>query len=298
MKKSVAAENTNPRAGTGPAGLGLEASAGARSASETLDLDSSGLPPPVCYCRNAVFTRNNRRVPPPPQQVAFFQRKNPCPYKRHSCPSFGPSTHQSSSSSPPVQTSLITGPDPLGWKLRGSPQRRSNRLSLQIAVPAVPAPDTPTEDPSPKTTPRLRTNPPPRRHSESSAFPRPPMTPQALKDVHLCPAILSDDPDAVFEEVFQDREKVKVPPKVPEKTAMARQIAQLIALSRRRCGSVPRPAMRAEKNANRVKGSSSHFQASLSRMLATQLGKNLKTDLVSIHSSGRFLIHKRVSEKV
>ncbi|XP_045925212.1 putative protein TPRXL [Micropterus dolomieu] len=235
-----------------------------------------------CGTSPVIIVKKNKKEPQPPQRGVSLLRLHPTSHssvKRYSCPPigvFGSPGHPSSSSSssstsscsspPPVQTSVITGHDPLGWKLRPksssmSPQARINRLSLQISLPVIfPDPksgsasnsqsdNTPNPDPSPKTKPPLRPKPPRRHHSDSSAFLRPLATPlpavtlDELRGVHLRQVSLSDESDDVFsggneEEVKVTTEPCKTPPPVPEKTSMARQIAQLIAHSRKHCRPV------------------------------------------------------------
>lgn len=195
------------------------------------------------------------------------------PFKRYSCPLIGNSrspsqspsastntsttSSTSSCSSPsPVKTSDVIGSDPLGWKLHPkstftSPQARTRRLSLQISLPLLPdLKSSPTPnlspvsqpDPTPKTKPPLKPKPFRRHHSESSAFLRslansvPVVTLEELGNVNLRHIANLDESDDVFSEE-NDEENVttrRKPPPVPEKTAMARQIAQLIAHSRQR----------------------------------------------------------------
>ncbi|KAM9336893.1 uncharacterized protein ABDE67_019919 isoform 2-T2 [Symphorus nematophorus] len=222
-----------------------------------------------CGISPVITVRKNKKEPQPPQRGASLLQPNT---KRYSCPPIGvfsSSRHSSSRSSssstsscsspPPVQTKVITGHDPLGWKLRPtssstSPRARANRLSLQIPLPViVPSRSPPTSqsditpntDPSRKTKPPLKPKPT-RRHSDSSALlrslanPLPVVTLEQLCTVHLRPVSLSDESDDVFsggneEEVKATARPRKIPPPVPEKTAMARQIAQLIAHSRQLC---------------------------------------------------------------
>ncbi|XP_039990715.1 putative protein TPRXL isoform X2 [Xiphias gladius] len=216
-----------------------------------------------------IIVKKNKKEPQPPQRGVSL----PTPHtasrassKRYSCPPMGnfssPSQSSSSSSSnasscsspPPVQTSVITGHDPLGWKLHPkssstSPRAHTKRLSLQIPLPVIfpdpnPSPtptsksdNTPNQDPSPETN---------RRHSDSSAVlrslatPVPVVTLEGLSVVRLRPVTHSDESNDVFREGNEEGVKVttqpgKMPPPVPEKTSMARQIAQLIAHSRQRC---------------------------------------------------------------
>ncbi|XP_035521027.1 uncharacterized protein LOC118330551 [Morone saxatilis] len=228
-----------------------------------------------CATSPVIIVRKNKKEPQPPQRSVSLLRPNSAShpsFKRYSCPPIGVSPRYRSSSSsssstcscsspPPVQTSVITGPDPLGWKLRPkssstSPRARANRLSLQIPLPVIfPDPNAspglypqsdnaPNPDPSPKTKPPLRPKPSRRRHSDSSTFLRsflpsvPAVTLEELCAVHLRTVSLSDDD--VFSGGSEKEAKAttrprKIPPPVAEKTAMARQIAQLIAHSRQRC---------------------------------------------------------------
>lgn len=238
----------------------------------------------LCKCGTSptIIVKKNKKEPQPPQRGASLLQLHTASHssvKRYSCPPigvFGSPSHPSSSSSssstsscsspPPVPTSVITGRDPLGWKLRPkssstSPRARAKRLSLQIPLPVVfpdpkssPAPNsqsdnTPNPDPSPKTKPPLRPKPSRRRHSDSSAFlrslapPLPAVTLEELCAVHLRPLSLSDESDDVFsggkgKEVKVTPRPRKISPPVPEKTSRARQIAQLIAHSRPPCRPV------------------------------------------------------------
>lgn len=230
-----------------------------------------------CGASPGITVRKNKKEPQPPQRGVSLSQPNTASHpstKRYSCPPLGvcsspsrlsasssASSTSSCSSPPPVQTSVITGPDPLGWKLRPpssstSPRARANRLSLQIPLPVVaPQPKSssappsqsdvaPNPDPSPRTKPPLKPKPP-RRHSDSSAFlrslanPLPAVTLEELRGVHLRSVPLADESDDVFSEEEEEAKATdrprKIPPPVAEKTAMARQVAQLIALARRRC---------------------------------------------------------------
>ncbi|KAG8008972.1 hypothetical protein GBF38_011540 [Nibea albiflora] len=228
-----------------------------------------------CGTSPVIIVKKNKKEPQPPHRRASLHRSNSTSdtsFKRYSCPAMGVFSsprHSSSSSScstcscsspPPVPTFVITGHDPLGWKLRpksssSSPRARANRLSLQIPLPVI-APDpksspvpnsqsdnTPNPEPSPRTKPPLRPKPPRRRHSDSSAFltslasPQPVVTREDLCATRLHRVTLSDE---VFSGGNEEKVKVntrprKTPPAVPEKTFMARQIAQLIAYSRQHC---------------------------------------------------------------
>ncbi|XP_061564689.1 uncharacterized protein LOC133419502 [Cololabis saira] len=216
-----------------------------------------------------VVVKKNRKEPQPPQRgvsLLCSPTASRSSSKRYSCPPLGiptfPSQSASSSSSstsscsspPPVQTSVITGHDPLGWKLQpksssGSNRMRNKRLSLQIPFPVVPDFNSPTPEMSPKTKPPLKPKPPGRRHSESSASlaslgnPLPVMKPEELMAVCLRKVVLSDESDDVFGEEAERQGRAtdlhrKIPPPVPEKTAMATQVAQLISHSRQRCKPV------------------------------------------------------------
>lgn len=231
-----------------------------------------------CQCGTspAITVKKTMKEPMPPQRGVSLLRLHTASRsssKRHSCPppeilrspihsSSSSSSISSCSSPPPVKTSDITGPDPLGWKLRPrnsssssstSRQARTKRLSLQIPLPIIlpdhkSSPD-PQLDPTTKPKPALKAKPFRRRHSESSAFlrslanPVPVVTLEELCNVHLRSVTYVNESDDVFnegnDEEEQKEEKVttqpcKTPPPVAEKTAMARQIAQLIAHSRQR----------------------------------------------------------------
>ncbi|TDG98378.1 hypothetical protein EPR50_G00217330 [Perca flavescens] len=234
-----------------------------------------------CGASPVITVTKSKKEPQPPQRgVSLLRPRAASRYlaKRNSCPPIGacssprhPSSSSSSStsscSSPPaVPTSVITGHDPRGWKLRprygaASPLARANRLSLQIPLPVIdnePESSPPANsqsvnaalpDPSPTTEPRVRAKPHRRHHSDSSAFirslasPLPVVTLEEISAVRLRPAGLLDEPDDVFgggdeEEVKVNARPHKIAPPVPEKTAVARQIAQLMAHSHRHCGLV------------------------------------------------------------
>ncbi|KAF3704736.1 hypothetical protein EXN66_Car020426 [Channa argus] len=234
-----------------------------------------------CKCDTSpvIIVRKKKKEPQPPQRSVSLPTANtvyPTSIKRFSCPptrilispgqSYSSSTSSSTSSSPPsptpphVQTSVITGHDPLGWKLRpisssSSPRARAKRLSLQIPLPVIfpdakssPVSNSQSENApavlSPKTKPPVRPKPSRHYHSDSSAFLTslaPPVTYvvtlEELSGLRLHPLTLSDESDEVFSEENDGQVKLsphphKMPPTVPFKTAMARQIAQLISHSR------------------------------------------------------------------
>ncbi|XP_030611020.1 uncharacterized protein LOC115798339 [Archocentrus centrarchus] len=215
----------------------------------------------VHYCRcgtsPVIMVSKNTMQPQPPERSVSLPRSLAASHdavKRYSCPpmrSLTSSGHSSSSStsstssscsSPSVKTSVITGRDPLGWKLNPkssslNSRARAKRLSLQIPLPVIPDLNTP----SPKTKPPLKPKPSRRRHSDSAALlqsprnPLPAVTLDEICAVHLRPRALSDESDDVFSEGKEEEDGVtthKIPPPVPGKTAMARQIAHLIAYSR------------------------------------------------------------------
>ncbi|XP_031698479.1 uncharacterized protein LOC116380731 isoform X2 [Anarrhichthys ocellatus] len=220
-----------------------------------------------CGTSPVLTVKRDKKEPQPPQRGVSVLRPHAASHhslKHYSCPPFGvfgsssSSSTSSCSSPPPVQTSVITGHDPLGWKLRPkssstSPRARTNRLSLQIPLPVVlPEPgsslainsrsvDAANPDPRHENKPPLRPKPP-RRHSDSSAFlrslvtPLPVVTLEELRDMHLRPLTLLDESDDVFGGGDEEGAGVtarprKIPPPVPEKTSMARQIAKLMTHS-------------------------------------------------------------------
>ncbi|XP_014889822.1 uncharacterized protein LOC106948585 isoform X1 [Poecilia latipinna] len=214
-----------------------------------------------CKCQTppVIMVRKNKKEPDPPQRTASLLRletSSHSSFKRYSCPTIGIFSSTSSSSSSTssccsptsVPTSVIIGPDPLGWKIQpksrsNSSQNRTKRLSLQIPLPTLPTLRSPNPEPSSQTKPALGPKPSRRHHSESSAFLKllgktlPVVTLEQLHAVHLRRVSLSDESDDVFDEPGQSQVRVtasprKIPPPVPEKTAMARKIAQLIACSR------------------------------------------------------------------
>ncbi|XP_035002463.2 NHS-like protein 2 isoform X1 [Hippoglossus stenolepis] len=231
-----------------------------------------------CGSPHVITVRKKKKEPQPPQRrTSLFKppavsdslsRRSSCPHIRIlSSPSSSSScsTTSSCSSPPPIQTSAITGHDPLGWKMRPkssftTAQARTNRLSLQIPLPVVfpdcesrPVPNsTPDnsldQDRSPKIKPPLGAKPSRRRHSDTSFFLRSPATPlpvvtlEALCGVRLRSVTHSDESDDVFSEGSEVESQVtpqrKIPPPVPEKTFTARKMAQLIAHSAQRCAPV------------------------------------------------------------
>ncbi|XP_061562324.1 uncharacterized protein LOC133418029 [Phycodurus eques] len=203
-----------------------------------------------------IIVKKNVGEPQPPQRGASLLRchpPSPCPRQRYSSPITGIdstthlSTSSSSSCSSPVRTSVITGHDPLGWKLRpksstSSNRAHTNRLSLQMPIPVtIPDPNfllsntsaTSPLDPIRKTKTHFEFKPSRRHHSDSSAFlgSMPVVTLEELRDVHLRSAVRSDERDDVFCEEKATPQPHKKPPAVPEKSPLARKIAQLIAHS-------------------------------------------------------------------
>ncbi|XP_062234791.1 NHS-like protein 2 isoform X2 [Platichthys flesus] len=226
------------------------------------DLSKSGSP-------HVITVRKNKKEPQPPQRRASLSAASDSLSRRYSSSpsssSSSSSTTSSCSSPPPIQTSAITGHDPLGWRLRPkssftATQARSKRLSLQIPLPVVvtdckssPVPNsTPDnslmQDRPPKIKPPLGAKPSRRRHSDSSAFLRSPARPlplvtlEVLCSVRLRRVTHSDESDDVFSGVSEVASPVtpqrKIPPPVPEKTLTARRMAQLIAHSVHRCAPV------------------------------------------------------------
>lgn len=256
-----------------------------------------------CKCQTppVITVRKNKKEPDPPQRSASLlplQTSSHSSFKRYSCPSIGiymstssSSTSSSTSSCPSptsVPTSVIIGPDPLGWKVQpksrsSSSLVRAKRLSLQIPLPAVPTPSYPDAEPSSQTKPALKPKPFRRHHSESSAFLRslektlPVVTVEQLRAVHLRPLSLSDELDNVFDEPNQGEGRVttptsKNPPPVPEKTAMARKIAKLIARSRQRCW----PVVADNQNTTTMKPMAKHCHQNMAHnnMCATKMGES------------------------
>ncbi|XP_061665890.1 uncharacterized protein LOC133495358 [Syngnathoides biaculeatus] len=206
-----------------------------------------------CYSNSStvIIIKKNVSEPQPPQRGSSLLRSHPpsrCPRQRYSSPIIGTdhtshvSTSSSSSwSSSPVRTALITGHDPLGWKLRPKSGTYSNRahikrLSLPLPV-TIPDPNfllsnkspTTSLDPVRKTKTHYQNKPTRRHHSDSSAFlgSMPMVTLEELRGVHL----RSNKPDDIFCEEKTSPRQHKKPPAVPEKSPLARKIAQLIAHS-------------------------------------------------------------------
>nr|XP_043898870.1 uncharacterized protein LOC122780128 isoform X1 [Solea senegalensis] len=186
-----------------------------------------------CGTSSVIIVKKNRKEPQPPERRSSLCDPHSVSHSSFKCYSRPPVTfildHSSSSSSsttsscsspPPIQTSTITGPDPLGWKLR-----------LRTTSQSDNAPN-----PAGKSKPPVRVKPPCRRHSDPSAFLRSLHQLEELHAVRLRPVSHPEE----FVNVFGDgneeatNRRRKTPPAVPEKTAMARQIAQLIALSLQR----------------------------------------------------------------
>lgn len=250
-----------------------------------------------CQTPPVIMVRKNKKEPDPPQRTASLLRletSSHSSFKRYSCPPIGIFSSTSSSSSSTssccsptsVPTSVIVGPDPLGWKIQpkfrsNSSQNRTKRLSLQIPLPTLPTLSSPNLEPSFQTKPQLRPKPSRRHHSESSAFLKslgktlPVVTLEQLHAVHLRRVSLSDESDDVFDEPGQSQGRVtassrKIPPPTPEKTAMARKIAQLIACSRQ-------PGRPVTANINKItamKPTSERWQNNYN-MCARKMGESL-----------------------
>ncbi|XP_019719108.1 uncharacterized protein LOC109512065 [Hippocampus comes] len=199
-----------------------------------------------------ITLKKNTKEPQPPQRgVSLLRCRSHCPGQRYSSPitGIGSATHlPTSASSSPVRTSVITGHDPLGWKLRpkssiSSKRAHTHRLSLQIPLPVI-VPDPVLSDKSPpypvqKTPPRFKGKQFRRHHSDSLAFLRstPAVTLEELREVRLRPAQVDDVlSEAHGEEKASPR---KTPPAVPEKSPLTRKIAQLIAHSWQRPTCAP-----------------------------------------------------------
>lgn len=183
------------------------------------------------------------------------RRPSNCLYSSSSSSSLSSSCSCSSLSPlPAVPTSVITGPDPQGWKLQpksSSASRRTKRLSLQIPLQLVlPQPETnPTSGSLITETPPLRVEAPHRRrYSDSSAFLgcravlMPAVTRDELNAARLSLTAPPHELDDVFQEGTAGTLRVASPPRwqkiapaVAEKTPEARQKAKLIAGSGRSC---------------------------------------------------------------
>nr|XP_061823247.1 uncharacterized protein LOC133610719 [Nerophis lumbriciformis] len=201
-----------------------------------------------------IIIKKNVKEPQPPQrEVSLVRSQTPScrSAQRYSYPNTG--IRSSPSCSSPVQTAVIMGHDPRGWKLRPK-SCISSMLSLQMPLP-VPIPDPSSlpfiisspiqSDPSLKSKPPLESKPFRRHHSDSSALLRSMslVTLEELRDVRLRPTNHLDEPDDVFGEAYAEGKvsprSHKMPPAVPQKTLLARQKAQLIAQSwqRQRCAT-------------------------------------------------------------
>uniref|UniRef100_UPI0037E84142 uncharacterized protein n=1 Tax=Semicossyphus pulcher TaxID=241346 RepID=UPI0037E84142 len=232
------------------------------------------------FCKSgttrAVVVEKKKKEPQPPLRGVSLLGHTAChsSSKCYSCPAIGvlsSQTHPSCSSSspsssccsslPPVKTCVITGHDPLGWKLRPrssstSVKALTKRLSLQIPLPVIfpdpmpcPSPNSQSDnthnpDPSPKTEPHLRAKSFRYHNSESSVFHSlptagPVVTLEDLCAVHLHQVTNFDESDVFSQEnekeVKMTTQPCKIPPPVQEKTPLARKIAQLIGHSRQSC---------------------------------------------------------------
>lgn len=214
----------------------------------------------LCSSTHIIVVRKNKKEPQPPQRGVSLLKPNTARHLKSS--SYPPtetfkdpsrrraSSSSSSPSSPHVQTSIITGHDPQGWKLHPKPSCRDNRLSLQIPLPVIAAhPDSQSEHASDpdlqKTKAPLRSKTSRRHHSDSLVFlgsraaPMPVVTADVLHAVHLRSIALSDTSNGVFcsgkDGMGGTSGSRKIPPPVPEKNALARQTAELIAQSHQCC---------------------------------------------------------------
>ncbi|KAM6899129.1 uncharacterized protein PEZ65_021007 isoform 2-T2 [Lycodopsis pacificus] len=281
-----------------------------------------------CGTSPVITVKKHKKEPQPPQRGVSVLRPHAAPHhslKRYSCPPFavfGSSSSSSSSSTsscsspPPVQTSVITGHDPLGWKMRPkssstSPRARTNRLSLQIPLPVVlpepgPSPainsrsvDAANPDPPRENQPPLGPKPPRRRHSDSSAFlrslatPLPVVTLEELRDMHLRPLTLLDESDDVFGGGDEEGAGVtarprKIPPPVAEKTSMARQIAKLMTQSHQRRGPSAANEEIIYSSATKPKAKHSHQTEDHSGLNAGITGLRVDTGCDRERSTPRF----------
>lgn len=200
-----------------------------------------------------VTVKKNKTEPVPPRRSVSLLRPQPAKLttKRYSCPVFGMTAQNSStafstpaSSSPPLtKTSTITGPDPLGWKVRhkssnSKSRSHAGRLSLQIPISDI-FPETRSPETTSPASSACKVLKPVRRHnSDPMAFLRStrinlPVTIDELCTVELRRAKGMSNSDDVFGENMETPQRyIKGPPPIPTKSEMARQVAQLIACSR------------------------------------------------------------------
>ncbi|KAJ0016363.1 hypothetical protein NQD34_014653 [Periophthalmus magnuspinnatus] len=201
-----------------------------------------------------IIVKKSKKEPEPPKRSVSLLRPQSVvrsTSKCHSCPTFGinpqivspsPSNISTCSSAPLIQTSMITGPDPLGWKLRRIPgktslQSRAGRLSLQIPLSDIyPVQECQMSTNSyflkPKGAGIVR-----RHNSDSLAFFRSsettlPVTKELLVATKLRHANTMASSDGVFEE--KTKKIIKKPPPVPVKSETTIQIAKLLAFSQER----------------------------------------------------------------
>lgn len=211
-----------------------------------------------------ITVRKSKKQPQPPQRSTSLTQPTSVPhhiFKRYSCPpiqicrstsrlcssSSSSSSRSSCSSPPPVPMSVITGPDPFGWKMRPkSRARRVSRLSLQIPLPVI-ASDSSTRPAA--SSQRTQNSKPPvqpktswRRHSDSSAS----LTSSAIQNpvgileelcalqlqpVQTLPRQANDVYREASSKANVSKQPCKMPPPVPRKTMVAKQKAKMIALS-------------------------------------------------------------------
>ncbi|KAJ0060269.1 hypothetical protein NL108_007773 [Boleophthalmus pectinirostris] len=205
---------------------------------------------------SAVITvKKNKSQPEPPKRSISLPRPQTAirsTSKCYSCPVFEITPQivppfpiiTARPSAPLIQTSTITGPDPLGWKIRRKPgnessQPRAGRLSLQIPLSDMyrereyQGRSNPNflEYEGGKTSRHLRHN------SDSLAFLRSsgtalPVTKEDLGTVELRPTNSTSFSVAAFgENVEKSEQMTKQPPPVPVKTEVAVQLAKLLAFS-------------------------------------------------------------------
>lgn len=213
-----------------------------------------------------ITVRKSKKQPRPPQRSTSLTQPTSAPhhiFKRYSCPpiticrstsrlcssSSSSSFRSSCSSPPPVPTSVITGPDPFGWKMHPkSRARHVSRLSLQIPLPVI-APDTSARpaatSPFSHSKPRVQPKASRRRHSDSSAFltsstaQNPGGIIEELRALQLQPnQNLPPQANDVFREASSEanvsKQPCKIPPAVPKKTLLAKQKARMIAFSQKK----------------------------------------------------------------